>query len=93
MSQSGLIGLAWSAKQGAVSDGKWAADDKGDDEARGLKAKKDITIKERDFRAVIWKDEITAKAANVEQEIREVEVVPNKADRVPITNKLRRQNA
>jgi hypothetical protein len=93
MSQSGLNGLTWSAKQGTLSDDKLTTDDKRNDEAGVVKAKKNITIKERDFRAVIWKDEIIAKTANVEQEIRKVEVVPNKADRVLVTNKLRRQNA
>ena len=53
MPQPGLDGWAVSAQQGALIDGERVTDDKGDDEAGGLKAQKAVAIKEINFGAVV----------------------------------------
>ena len=70
MPQPGLDGWAVSAQQGALIDGERVTDDKGDDEAGGLKAQKAVAIKEINFGAVVVENEITAKTADLKQKAR-----------------------
>jgi hypothetical protein len=83
MPRSGLIGWVGSTQQGTVSDGKWAAYDKGDDEAIRRKAQKTVTIKKINVQSIVIKNERAAKSPNRKQEACQGKRVPHQADRIP----------